>query len=180
MAGWQLPVFPDGNPRREWLDTVVPDRPVYLSAADGHSAWVNSKALELAGVTRDTKDPVNGRIERDPATGEPSGTLRESAADLVARHLPPRTQAEIQAGIRRALAMANALGITSVHEASAGPELLRAYAALDSAGLLTTRVVAALASIPRRAWPEDSPWAWRGRYGGARYDSAGAKIFADG
>lgn len=180
--GWQLPVFPDANPSKEWLDQVVPDRPVYLSAADGHSAWVNSKALELAGVTRDTRDPVNGRIERDPATGEPSGTLRESASELVARHLPPRTQAEIQAGIRRALSMANALGITSVHEASAGPELLQAYAALDSAGLLTARVVAALAVDPTGGVAQlDSLRAWRGRYGGSRYYSPrAAKIFADG
>ena len=76
--GWQLPVFPGGNPRREWLDSVVPDRPVYLVAADGHSAWVNSRALAAAGVSRSTADPVNGRIERDPS-GAPSGTLRESA-----------------------------------------------------------------------------------------------------
>jgi predicted amidohydrolase YtcJ len=181
-AGWQLPVFPGANPRKEWLDQIVPDRPVYLRAADGHSAWVNSKALEIAGVTRDTKDPVNGRIERDPATGEPSGTLRESAMDLVARHLPARTQAEIQAGVRRALAMANAFGITSVHEANAGPELLQAYAALDSAGQLSARVVAAMETDPQVGISQvDLLRAWRGRYAGTRYFSPrAAKIFADG
>ncbi len=181
-TGWQLPVFPSADPRKEWLDQVVPDRPVYLGAADGHSAWVNSKALEIAGVTRDTRDPVNGRIERDQATGEPSGTLRERAMDLVARHLPARTQAEIQAGVRRALAMANALGITTVHEANAGPELLQAYAMLDSAGQLSARVVAAMRTDPQAGISQvDSLRAWRGRYAGRRYFAPrAAKIFADG
>ncbi|HEY9518912.1 MAG TPA: amidohydrolase [Gemmatimonadales bacterium] len=180
--GWQLPVFPGANPRKEWLDSVVADRPVYLSAADGHSAWVNSRALALAGVTRETPDPPNGRIERDPRTGEPSGTLRESAADLVARHLPRRTSQEIEAGLRRALAMANAFGITSLYEADADPELLAAYAALDRAGLLTARVNAALSTDPR-AGPRqvDSLRAWRGRYAGTRYFfPRAAKIFVDG
>ena len=180
--GWQLPVFPDANPRKEWLDEVVSDRPVYLTAADGHSAWVNSRALVLAGVTRETRDPPNGRIERDPATGEPSGTLRESAADLVEVHLPARTGAEIEAGLRKSLSMANAVGITTVHDAFAGPGLLRAYQSLDSAGILTARVFAALETDPR-AGPRqvDSLRAWRGRYPGVRYYSPrAAKIFADG
>jgi predicted amidohydrolase YtcJ len=180
--GWQLPVFPAANPRKEWLDAVVPDRPVYLVAADGHSAWVNSKALALAGVNRTTKDPPGGRIERDPASGEPTGTLRESAQRLVARLLPPRTQAEIRAGIRRALAMANRFGITAVHEAAAGPGLLEAYAALDSAGELTARIIAAIETDPR-AGPQqvDSLRAWRARYAGRQYFAPrAAKIFADG
>jgi len=180
--GWQLPVFPGANPRKEWLDQIVADRPVYLAAADGHSAWVNSRALALAGVTRQTPDPPNGRIERDPQSGEPSGTLRESAAELVARHLPRRTAQEIEAGLRRALAMANAFGITSLYEASAGPELLAGYAALDSAGLLTARVHAALETDPRAGPLQvDSLRAWRGRYAGTRYFSPrAAKIFVDG
>ena len=70
-SGWQLPVFPAANPHKEWLDAVVPGRPVFLRAADGHSAWVNSRALALAGVTRETPDPPNGRIERDPRTRRP-------------------------------------------------------------------------------------------------------------
>ena len=180
--GWQLPVFPDANPRKEWLDGIVPDRPVYLSAADGHSAWVNSRALALAGITRETKDPPNGRIERDGVTGEPTGTLRESATDLVERLLPARTPEEVRAGLVRALAMANELGITTVHEANAGPELLQAYATLDSAGRLGTRVVAAMQIDPKAGTAQvDSLRAWRGRYPGTRYFAPrAAKIFADG
>jgi len=180
--GWQLPVFPGANPRKEWLDSVAGDRPGYLSAADGHSAWVNSRALALAGITRETPDPPNGRIERDPRTGEPSGTLRESATGLVARHLPRRTTREIEAGLRRALAMANGFGITSLYDADADPELLAGYAALDSAGLLTARVIAALSTDPRAGPLQvDSLRAWRGRYAGTRYFSPrAAKIFVDG
>ncbi len=180
--GWQLPVFPDANPRKEWLDAVVPDRPVYLTAADGHSAWVNSKALALAGVDRNTKDPPNGRIERDVRTGEPSGTLRERAADLVAKILPPRTQAELRAGLLRAMALANSFGIVALHEASADPALLEAYAALDSAGKLSARVIAAIRVDPLAGPAQvDSLRAWRGRFAGRRYFSpVAAKIFVDG
>ena len=74
--------FPGGTPRREDLDAIVPDRPVFLTNRDGHGAWVNTRALELAGITADTPDPGDGRIERDP-DGSPTGTLHEGAMDLV-------------------------------------------------------------------------------------------------
>src|SRR3954470_21347851 len=111
--GWQLPLFPDANPSRAALDRVVPDRPALIYAADGHSAWLNSRALALAGITRNTRDPANGRIERD-RSGEPSGTLRESATAIVERVLPKRTRAELAAGLERAQREANRFGITSV------------------------------------------------------------------
>jgi predicted amidohydrolase YtcJ len=72
-GGWELPLFPNANPSKELLDQIVPENPVFLEAADGHSAWVNSKALALAGIDRNTKDPARGRIERDE-NGEPTGT----------------------------------------------------------------------------------------------------------
>jgi len=180
--GWQLPVFPEANPRKEWLDAIVPDRPVFLTAADGHSAWVNSRALQLAGITRTTPDPPNGRIERDARTREPSGTLRERAVDLVASQLPARTQDELRAGLLRAVALANGFGITSLHDASAGPALLEAYAALDSAGRLNARVIAAITVDPT-AGPQqlDSLRTWRGRFPGRRlYSPSAAKVFVDG
>ncbi len=67
-AGWDLPIFPGANPDKADLDRLVPDRPAFLGAADGHSAWANSRALELAGITSRTPDPKNGRIERRPGT----------------------------------------------------------------------------------------------------------------
>jgi predicted amidohydrolase YtcJ len=143
-AGWQLPVFKDADPSKALLDAIVPDRPVFLDAADGHSAWVNSKALAIAGVTKATPDPPNGRIERDPATGEPSGTLREAAKGLVSSKIPPPSPEDRVEGLRRALAMANRFGITSLMEANADAKDLDAYAELDRRGELTARVLAAL------------------------------------
>ena len=142
--GWQLPVFPAANPQKSMLDRLVPDRPALFYAADGHSAWVNSRALALAGVTAQTPDPPNGRIERNPGTREPTGTLRESAVSLVAGKLPPYSDGERLGAARRALAEANRLGITSITDADAGPDYLRAYAALDQRNELTARVTAAL------------------------------------
>ena len=88
---FNLGLFPNGNPHKASLDALFPERPVYLAAADGHSAWVNSRALELAGITADTPNPPQGVIERDPATGEATGTLRETAQALVSDLLPETT-----------------------------------------------------------------------------------------
>jgi hypothetical protein len=180
-GGWDLPIFPNANPHKSLLDKIVSDRPVYLSAADGHSAWVNSRALQEAGITKDRPDPPNGRIERDPKTGEPTGTLREDAMDLAAAHLPEYTAEEYLQGLRRGLEMANEFGISSLQEASADSQSLEAYAELDRRGELTARVVAAMyvdpaegvEQIPRLA-------AMRKKYQGRRLRANAVKIFADG
>jgi len=180
-SGWELPTFPDANPTRQMLDRIVPDRPAFLYAMDGHSAWANSKALAIAGVTKDTADPPHGRIERDPATGEPSGALREDAADLVATHMPKRTAKDYADGLAQALRTANALGLTSLQEANASEEDLAAYAAADANGSLTARIVASIHcdtdkgvdGVPRLV-------ALREKYRGRRLRAGGVKIFADG
>ena len=92
-GGWSMTDFPGGIADRTVLDRVVPDRPVYLENRDGHAAWVNSKALELAGIDASTADPADGRIERD-ADGQPNGTLQEGARHLVTRRLPAATPDE--------------------------------------------------------------------------------------
>ena len=179
-AGWQLPLFPAGNPSKTLLDRLVPDRPALLWAADGHSAWANSRALALAGITRATPDPPNGRIERDPR-GEPSGTLREAAADLVDDALPPITDAEYAAGLVRADSLASGFGITTMFSARTDEGQLRALASADRAGTLTVRVVAAL-EVPGaggdtlRARLRD----WRTRYATAHVHPTAAKLFQDG
>lgn len=188
-GGWLLPLFPGGAPTREALDALVPDRPAYLSASDGHTAWVNSKALDLAKVTARTPDPPNGRIERDAKTGEPSGTLRESAADLVEQLLPEPTAAESAEGLRRALAYFNRLGITAVQEASAGTgaegggarATLSTYRDAERRGELTVRVVAALGTDTARG-PEqvEEMVVLRREFASARVKPTAAKIFADG
>ncbi len=126
-SGWELPIFPGGNPRKEWLDEISPDKPVFLVSADGHSAWVNSKALALAGIDAQTPDPPNGRIERDPNSKEPSGVLREDAMGLVEPLLPLYTKDQIDTGLQFAVKEANRLGITAILDA--GTE---SYASIDS------------------------------------------------
>ncbi|MGH7623008.1 MAG: amidohydrolase, partial [Gemmatimonadaceae bacterium] len=178
--GWQLPVFPHANPSRQLLDSLVPDRPAYVRAADGHSAWVNSRALALAHITARTANPANGRIERD-AAGEPSGTLREDAADLVSSILPPVTAADRVAGLERALKLANSLGIVAMQEASADSDILAAYRALDQRHALTARVVASIYVDPARGVAQIPEMTrLRAYFAGERISATSAKIFADG
>ena len=181
-GGWALPVFPGANPRKEDLDRLVPDRPACLSAADGHSVWVNSAALRLAGITAATPDPPGGRIERDAGTGEPAGTLRESASQLVEKHVPPLGPEAYRAGLLRAQALANRFGITSIIEASASKEILDAYAELDRRGELTVRVLASIRVDPRRPPAEEAArlTKLRDAYRTPHLKATMAKIFADG
>jgi predicted amidohydrolase YtcJ len=142
-AGWAMDAFPRGTPHRSLLDRVVPDRPVLLPNRDGHGVWVNSRALEMAGITRDTPDPSDGRIERDP-DGEPQGTLHEGAMDLVKRVVPATTQGELMEALRIAQAYLHSLGITAWQDAIVERADLDAYLAVVDSGSLTARVVGAL------------------------------------
>ncbi|POX54424.1 amidohydrolase [Streptomyces sp. Ru71] len=147
-GGWSMEAFAGGTPTKELLDAVVPDRPVYLPNRDHHGAWVNSLALKLAGITRDTPDPADGRIERD-ASGEPSGTLQEGAMQLVARLTPAPTPADLRAALLHAQATLHALGITAWQDALVGnflgmPDPSEAYRAAARDGSLTARVRGAL------------------------------------
>jgi predicted amidohydrolase YtcJ len=147
-GGWSMDVFPGGVPSREDLDRVIPDRPVFLANRDLHAAWVNSRALALAGIGRSTPDPADGRIERD-AGGEPSGTLQEGAMGLVERVVPRPGLDEQVAGICEAQRYLHALGITGWQEAIVGdyavvPDCFEAYLEAERRGLLTARVVGAL------------------------------------
>ncbi len=137
-----MPAFPGGNPGRTALDAVVPDRPVFLASRDGHSAWVNSRALELAGITAATPDPVDGRIERDP-NGEPAGTLHEGAANLVDDLIPPPDADDLDAGLAEAQRYLHSLGITAWQDAWVRAAELAAYRRAAAEGRLTARVVAA-------------------------------------
>jgi hypothetical protein len=180
-GGWDLPVFPEANPLKEDLDTLVPDRPACLSAADGHSSWVNTRALKIAGITKKTPDPAGGRIERDPKTGEPTGTLRESAAGLVEKHIPELAVEDYLKGLRAGLEMARRFGITSIIEASAREKILDAYAALDRSGELTLRVLASLYVDTDKGPSEvDRLRKLRETYRGSHLKSTTAKIFVDG
>src|SRR6516162_7656206 len=147
-GGWSMDVFPGGVPSKDELDAAVPGRPVFLSNRDHHGAWVNSRALALAGVDATTPDPPDGRIERT-AAGEPQGTLHEGAMNLVQRVVPPVTLAEQVAGILEGQRHLHSLGVTAWQEAIVGeyavmPDCFDAYREADGRGLLTARVTGAL------------------------------------
>ena len=181
-GGWELPVFPDANPGRDALDALVPDRPALLRSADGHSAWANSRALEVAGISRETPDPAHGRIERDARTGEPSGTLRESAIDLVARAAPPTTPFELTEALRHSLGELARLGVVCAHEANATSADWDAYLVWARSGASGPRVRAALA-LPvdwAAVDPLPSLLALRARAAGPRLRATAVKLFLDG
>lgn len=147
-GGWSMEAFPGGTPTRGDLDGVVPDRPVYLVNRDHHGAWVNSRALALANITRDTVDPSDGRIDRDEA-GHPSGSLQEGAMQLVGRHAPRITSAEQLATLLEVQHHLHSLGITAWQDALVGDYLgmddpTESYLRAAADNTLTARVVAAL------------------------------------
>ena len=149
-GGWAMEAFPGGTPTAADLDTVTDGRPAFIPNRDHHSAWVNTAALERAGVDASTPDPVDGRIERD-AAGNPTGALHDGAMRLVAAHVPSATAAELTDGLLAAQAYLHSLGITSFQDACVGPagelgipDAFDAYRRAAADGLLTCRVVGAL------------------------------------
>ncbi|MER5850805.1 amidohydrolase [Streptomyces sp. NPDC002012] len=147
-GGWSLESFDGGLPTRQLLDSVIPDRPVLLANRDHHGAWANTRALELAGLTRESADPFDGRIEREP-DGTPSGMLQEGATALVSRIVPPSTPADRLGGLLRAQKLLHSLGITGWQDALLGvfggnPDPSDAYLAAAREGTLTARVTGAL------------------------------------
>ncbi len=181
-GGWSMAVFgPGGYASRTILDELVPDRPVFLSSADGHSGWVNSVALEIAGITKETPDPPDGIIDRDPSTGELVGSLQEGAMDLVRDVMPEPTPAMRLAALEYARDMLHGYGITSIQAAYAFEPDLEAYKALDEAGKLDLRVVAAL-WWERDQTEEQIPYLeeLRRRYTAGNLRATSVKIMQDG
>ena len=111
-------MFPARLPHRSQIDAVLADRPVILSDRDGHTSLANSKALAMAGITKDTPDPEGGLIVRDSKTGEPTGHLKEAAQNLVFRLLPEPSQDEPYRALKKRLDQAAFYGLTSVQNAS--------------------------------------------------------------
>ncbi|MCJ7832205.1 MAG: amidohydrolase, partial [Actinobacteria bacterium] len=146
-GGWSMSSFPGGVPDKKDLDAIVPDRPVYLTNRDGHGAWVNSRALQIAGITAETPDPPRGRIERH-RDGSPSGMLQESAVDLVVGLMPALAEEEIRAGLLEAQSYLHSLGITAWQDAIVEEQQwgrsLDTYITASERGDLTARVVGAL------------------------------------
>jgi predicted amidohydrolase YtcJ len=149
-GGWTMSAFPGGLPTAADLDPVTGGRPAFLPNRDHHSAWVNTAALERAGVDARTPDPPDGRIERD-AAGRATGALHDGAMRLVAELVPPAGAAELRAGLLAAQAHLHSLGITRFQDACVGaaaelgiPDVFETYRQAAADGALTCHVVGAL------------------------------------
>ena len=187
-GGWSVTAFPpNGIPDRKLLDAVVSDRPVVVFSIDGHTAWTNTLALEVAGITSETPDPPNGRIDRDPVTGEPVGSFQESAMQLVRAHVPSPPQSQVDDGMRYAVSYLHSLGITAMQDASVGIEpddpiqALAAYRRFADNGELLMHTVLSL------GWDSDKGLEQihaleraRDQYHGGLVNTHTVKIFLDG
>jgi predicted amidohydrolase YtcJ len=180
--GWVYNIFGEkGLPDKKLVDEVVPDRPVYLAAYDGHTALANSKALQLAGITRETPDPPSGIIMRDPATGEPTGVLKEAAEQLVARVIPQPTRDEELDGLTKAIHYASSLGLTRLISAGADAERVELFDRIRQKRELTARftmarfVSAPVAPDAVRILQEN-----RKKYGDDWIDAGQVKFLLDG
>jgi predicted amidohydrolase YtcJ len=175
VESWENPE----TPRASWLDAVTGDVPAFLMRMDGHGALANSAAMRHGGISKDgPPDPVGGEIERDPATGEPTGILKESAMQLVARAVPEPKSSERRAALKRALQHANSFGITSVHDMCHLPELVTFKGALLE-NELTVRVSAYLTSDD---WFQQAGPLIRNKYElkGDMLRAVGLKAYMDG
>jgi predicted amidohydrolase YtcJ len=179
-GGWTMAAFPGGLPTAADLDPITGGRPAFLPNRDHHSAWVNTVALERAGIDARTPDPPDGRIERDEA-GRPTGTLHDGAMRLVAAHVPPAGAAELRAGLLAAQAHLHSLGITRFQDACVGaaaeigiPDVFDTYRQAAEDGALTCHVVGALWWDRSRGLGQiDDLLARRERAGKARSEAAG-------
>ncbi len=181
--GWDQNDWPVQEfPTRELLDQVArdhPHQPVYLTRVDGHAAWVNSRALELAGVTADTPDPDGGKILRDD-DGEPTGVLVDNAMALVFGEIPAPDAAEYEARLEAAQNHLLSLGVTGVHTMGDGHENVETYHAWAVAGKLKPRIVVYVDS------DEEGILDWLAERGGAASFAgphlrvAGVKHYSDG
>jgi predicted amidohydrolase YtcJ len=148
-GGWFEWMWEDANPNKAMLDELFPDRPVYLVSSFGHSALVNSRALELAGITRDSEDPFDGLIMRDPETGEPSGTLRDGAMMIVQAVLPESTMEKQVRSVRAAIDFAHSNGITAIIEPGLDEDLMAPVLEIADSGDFDLRAKVSLSTI---AW----------------------------
>ncbi len=127
-------------PRREWIDSVTPNNPVFVDRLDGHEALANSAAIRAAGVTKDTPTPPGGEILRDPRTGEPIGIFKDQALGLIGKAVPEPSPEQRDSALARALALAASLGVTATSHVSASWADLASYRRLEKAGRMTLRV----------------------------------------
>ncbi len=163
-------------PTRQMIDAATPDHPVLVSRLDGHMTLANSLALKLAGVTKETPEPPGGVIVRDPATGEPTGVLKDAAEDLIARVIPEKTFDEKHAAARAATRYAAKWGVTSLTDVSAGDDV-GLYQYMLERGELKTRIYAVRSIV---SWEVLAKTGVRAAFGSDMLRIGGLKGFSDG
>jgi len=182
-GGWNYAMFGKENlPGKKYLDELFPDRPVFLVGYDGHTSWANSKALALAGIKKDTPNPPNGAIVRDPKSGEATGALKESAGRLVGKLVPKLTREEKLAALRAGIHWANKNGLTRVHSAGGDFDSFDLFDELRRRGELTLRMYIAYFLDPPQLRPKDlvAIEAARKKYNGDWLSAGVVKMMIDG
>ena len=175
--GWNQVLWPVQEfPTAADIDAVVSDRPVWLRRIDGHAAWANTKALEIAGIGADTPDTVGGKIVRD-ANGNATGVLVDTAMELVEKHIPTPTRSEMREAYASAIDSLLALGITGVHDAGISKTEAEVYMSMADDGDLKMRIYAMLSDTGANLDAFDEPI--RG-YGNDHLDIASVKLYSDG
>ncbi len=181
-SGWTDTHFPHLGPTKEILDAIIPDRPIAIVSYDGHSMWVNSVTLERAQINKNTPDPEGGRIERDPETGQPSGTLRETAFKLVESVIPDYSIEERKKTLLAYQEMANRVGITMSHDAMLDTQSIAAFNALAEEDQLKMRFRGSITLEPRQGIKQqiDAVVEERSKNTHPFFQTHAAKIFVDG
>jgi predicted amidohydrolase YtcJ len=181
--GWDYAMFgAEALPHKKYLDSLFPDRPVFLEGYEGHTYWANSKALAMAGISKATPDPPNGAIVHDLETGEPTGALKESAAELVAKILPKITRGEKMEALRAGMKWANEHGLTRVHSAGGDFEELALFDELRRRSEQTLRFYIAYFLNPPvlRAKDIEAIETARKKYHDEWIDTGAVKMMVDG
>jgi predicted amidohydrolase YtcJ len=181
-SGWADTFFPNLGPAKEILDALIPDRPIAIVSYDGHSMWVNSVTLERARITKDTPDPDGGRIERDPETGQPSGTLRETAFKLIEGVIPDHSMEERKKALLAYQEMAYRAGITMSHDAMLDAQAIAAFNELAEENQLKMRFRGAIALEPDQGIKQqiETVLEERSKNTHPNFQTYAAKIFVDG
>jgi len=174
---WDHDNWPGGNlPTKELIDGATARTPVFVNRYDGHMALANSYVLKLAGIDKNTPDPQGGTIVHDKKTGEPTGVLKDAAMNLVYRHVPDPSEAEMLEAAKLALAEARKFGVTSIQDVSSGNDV-RVYQILRDAGELTARFHC---RIPLSQWGNFAAVGIKVPFGDDWVRVGSMKEFADG
>jgi len=180
---WAMGLFPEGRAKKEWLDSMVSDRPAILRDETRHGAVANTAMLKLAGITRDTPQPTYGFIEKDPKTGEPTGYLAETAMQAVFSKIPMYPDEVWERAMRRVMQKLTAWGVTGFNDMSANAPQFRVYRKMESEGSLDFHVSG---SIPMNDWAKDRVvdpdplLAMADAYRSPLFDPIGRKWWSDG